>query len=427
MVGYKEPMDITSLIDLDSQPAVCNGLPEGTNCGYLKSVSGEPTTQIINRSANNQQLAADQVVVITNDGRNFVYDPVQYLGSADSYTDYSINLTDQINKADGAPAFLIGGYLWSFEVSNFLDLTPPQVDSVVPVNNAVVPKNTTVQINFSEAVNVLSVTGQASGNPNEPLNNLLISYQNEVGETVYASGQAVISNRFRTVEFSSDIPCEVNGQPVINSCGETPTCFPGNQDFTLLLKAALVDEQGQIIDLSSGITDAAGNSLDGNNNGSSEGQPADNYSSAFSTADNMDLTPPEIISPLSPGQSDDQVPRNKKLIAIFNEYILSSTLNSDNFGVFESACGLAGNDFPIDLACYPAGGFNVYKQNISNDPGINNGQPATKAYLNSYYPYLNPLTNYNSRLTSKLKDLYQNCFNPAIGPCGGGQVSPNCP
>ena len=206
-----------------------------------------------------------------------------------------------------------------------------------------------------------------------------------------------------------------------------PTCFPGEEDFLVLVKAALVDVNGNTIDIFSGITDAAGNSLDGNADGFSQGQPDDNYSSNFSTTDEMDLTPPEIISPLEPEQGNESVPQNKHLKAIFNEYILSSSLNTENFVVFESACGLELPEFPDDGSCYPEGGFTTYKENISGNPAVNGGNPATKAILRTYYPYLNPLTDYNSRLTAGIKDAYQNCFNPAVGPCQPGQITPNCP
>ena len=426
MVTFKEAMDIESIIDTDSHPQQCQNAPEGSSCGYLKIAGDNPTTRIINRSAGNLELAANEVIVMTNDGKSFVYDPILYLGSADATSNYSVNLTDQVNKATGAPAFLIGGYLWSFAVSSVLDLTPPQVESLVPVSPPPVPKNTTVQINFNEAVNVVTATGRATGNPAEPLNTILISYENEAGQLVFMTGTAAVSNFFRTVEFISDVACEVDGQPAVNSCGETPTCFPGNEDFLALVKAALVDEQGNLVDLFSGITDAAGNSLDGNGNGQPEGQPADNFAASFSTTDDMDLTPPEIISPLVPAAADQAVARNQSLKVIFNEYILGSSLTAETYTVFESACGFNLDYLPNDLSCYPEGGFVITKQNINNNQEINSGRPATRVILRTYHPYLNPLTNYNSRLTSGIKDTYQNCYSPAIGPCAPGQASPSC-
>ena len=415
MVTFKEEMDASTIIESQNRPAACQNFPEGITCGYLKASGDEPTVRIINRSQDNQVLGADEVVAVTADNRNFVFDPVQYLGSPDGTTDYSINLTDQLDKKSGAPAFLIGGYTWSFQVSAVLDLTPPQLESVIPVSPPAVPKNTIVQFNFNEAVNVLTATGQAVGNPDEGLKTILISYEDDQGNLHYVTGQATISNRFRTVEFVSDLACEVNGQPVEeNSCGVRPTCFPGNEEITALIKAAMVDQSGNTTDIFSGITDAAANSFDGNNNGQAEGQPADNFSSTFTTTDAVDLTPPEAIS-INPEQGSDIVPKNSAIKAQFNERLRSATLNSENFTVFEFACN--GPAFPQNLSCYPEGGFSVYKEEGNNQ---------TKAVLKTYYPYLNPLTIYNPRLTAGIQDLYQNCFKPAIGPCADGQVSPGC-
>lgn len=415
MVTFKEEMDAGTVIEADNPPAACQNFPEGTICGYLKASANNPTVRIINRSKDNQVLGAEEVVAVTADNRNFVFDPVQYLGSADGTTDYSINLTDQIDKKSGAPAFLIGGYTWSFQVSSILDLTPPQLESVIPVSPPSVPKNTIIQLNFNEAINVMTATGQATGNPEQGLKTILISYEDDQGNLHYVTGQATISNRFRTIEFVSDLACEVNGQAVEeNSCGVRPTCFPGNEEITTLIKAATVDQGGNTIDIFSGITDAAANSFDGNNNGSSQGQPTDNYSSAFITTDAVDLTPPEIIS-IAPEQGLKTVPKNSAIKAQFNEQLRSATLNSENFSVFKFACN--GPSLPQNLSCYPEGGFSIYKEDRDNQ---------TAAILKTYYPYLNPLTVYNPRLTAGIQDLYQNCFKPAVGPCAAGQVSPGC-
>ena len=137
-------------------------------------------------------------------------------------------------------------------------------------------------------------------------------------------------------------------------------------------------------------------------------------------------TVPEIISPLEPEQANGAVGRNQRLKAIFNEYILGSSLSPETYTVYESACGLELDYLPGDQSCYPEGGFGLSKQNIVGNQEINDGQPASRVILRTYSPYLNPLTDYNARLTSGIKDLYQNCFNPPVGPCAEGQFSPTC-
>lgn len=412
MAAFKEILDVSTIIS-PANLDVCRNLPDGF-CGYLRefSVSGEtrPSVRIINRSDNNGVLAADNVVVYTNDGKNFVFDPVAYLGTNGNNSNYSVNLTDQLKKENGSPAFLPGGYVWSFSVSGTLDFTPPRVIGARPSGENPVAQNTVLQLEFSEAINPITATGHATGNPNEPFNHIMIKYANDQNQDVYLSGNAVISNRFRTVEFSPDAVCLMPEGQDTNSCGEVPTCFPPDKNFTVTAVAATINQNGETIDIMSGITDAAGNSLDGNSNGTSQGPAEDNYSSNFNTSNELDLTPPEITA-VFPAQGDQTVPGNTRLRADFNELLLSSSVNSDAFRVFDYAC--AGDDFPNDGACYPSGGFIAYAAGIG-------------ANLHVYSPYMDPLKKYNPRLVSQIKDLYQNCFNPAIGVCAAGQDSPNC-
>ena len=419
MVTFKEDIDSETVLDSDNVPAACDGFADGT-CGFLKSfnVNGqiEPSIKIINRSQNNQILAAAEVVAMTNNNRTFVLDPVAYLGSENGDTNYSINLTDQIRKTGGSPAFLPGGYLWSFGVSSNLDVIPPRVESVMPAAQPAVAKNTTVQINFSEAINAVSATGVATGNPDQPFNNILIQYTDQNNNVLYMSGTARISNRFRAIEFTSSIPCQLPPGQQVNSCGMVPTCFPGPEDFQVLVKAAEVNENGETINLLSGITDAAGNSLDGNSNGVAEGPDEDNYAGNFSTTADLDLTPP-FITAINPAQADLLAPKNSLIEASFNEMISAGSVVSDNFRVFETSCN-SDPDFPQSVGCYPSGGFSVYKEDFNN---------TSKVLLRTYNPYLDGLKSYNPRLNTQIKDLYQNCFNPAVGPCIGDQDSPGCP
>jgi len=418
MVTFKEAIEAATILDNNNVPAACNGFAAGT-CGFLKTFNVNnqevPSVKIINRSQNNQVLAANQVVAMTNNNHTFVFDPVAYLGSESGDTNYSVNITDQVRKTGGSPAFLPGGYLWSFGVSSVLDVTPPRVESIVPGAQGAVAKNTTVQINFSEAVNAVSATGMATGNPNQPFNNILIQYTDANNNVLYMSGTAKISNRFRTIEFTSSIPCQLPAGFKTNSCGVVPTCFPGPEDFQVLIKAAQVNDNHETTNLLSGITDSTGNSLDGNNNGIADGPDADNYSGNFSTTADLDLTPPRITA-IAPAQATALAPKNSPIEADFNEIISAGSVVSDNFRIFETSCN-GSADFPQDSSCYPAGGFGVYKEDVGN---------TSKVLLRTYDPYLDGLKSYNPRLNTQIKDLYQNCFNPATGPCSAGQNSPGC-
>lgn len=73
-------------------------------------------------------LVAD-VKVYSTDGKTFVFAPNSYFGSPSEYIDYTVYLGNGLLKQSGGKAFpgLERDYGWSFEVSNKIDLTPPQV------------------------------------------------------------------------------------------------------------------------------------------------------------------------------------------------------------------------------------------------------------------------------------------------------------
>ncbi|MBU1036918.1 hypothetical protein KKF32_02695 [Patescibacteria group bacterium] len=408
MVSFKEAMAVSTIINENEQSNCPLGFEsQGITCGIVATTALEPNIRVINRSDNDTVLSADRVVVMTSNDKDFVFDPVDYLGNPNGYTDYAVNLSDNIDKGNGSPAFLLGGYTWFFEISNILDLMPPHIIAVIPVAGATdVYKNTAVQIDFDEAINIITATGHATttaAGQLEPdtFDNITVSYDDE-GITKYVSGTFLMSNRFKTVTFVTDAVCvDESGNPVINSCGLEPKCLPGDEQITVTVKAAVSETL-------SGIVDTAGNSLDGNNNGEIEGPPTDNYVWDFSTNNEMDLIPPEIVEPLEPERDAVGVPKNKRVKALFDSVLLSSTLNTDNIGIFKESCNVPNQaDFPEDLSCYPHGGFTVYKENVNG---------AHRVVIRTYNPNLDSLTEYNTRFTSSIKDIYQNCFYPASGP-----------
>lgn len=121
--------------------------------------------------------------------------------------------------------------------------------------NEDVPRNTVIQLNFSEAVNPLRVAGLASEvvgyikvinyNASSSISGVgcdvdsdCMSYKCEgnAGAKVcigdYVNGRFLVSNAYRTVEFVSDNECGVNG------CGEKIYCLPANSHLAVKLKTA---------------------------------------------------------------------------------------------------------------------------------------------------------------------------------------------
>ena len=97
-------------------------------------------------------------VAFTDDLKTFVFDP-PVLGSPSEDTNYTVFFSDKIQNSVGNTVLNPGGYQWTFGVGNELDLTPPQVRSVIPRANGEYDRNIIVQIDFSEAIDPTSSRG----------------------------------------------------------------------------------------------------------------------------------------------------------------------------------------------------------------------------------------------------------------------------
>ncbi|MFA5163593.1 MAG: Ig-like domain-containing protein [Patescibacteria group bacterium] len=123
LVTFKEPINPTT---------VCEDANSNGNCDNeaLK-------TDSVSILAETSTTAAAATVSITSDKKTLVIRTNEYLGSDTGYTDYSITLSGKIKK-DGLDESIFktcasDTYIWSFEVSNKLDLTPPKIIGVFPV------------------------------------------------------------------------------------------------------------------------------------------------------------------------------------------------------------------------------------------------------------------------------------------------------
>jgi hypothetical protein len=115
--------------------------------------------------------------VNTNDDKIFVLNPSQYLGNEDGFTDYVVYLTNGIEKIDGTESIFEACspqyYTWGFEVSNELDLDPPQVESVFPT-----PDNEQDYIETTESSNAEGSI-MLTGDPNH----FLAAYVSSISPT----------------------------------------------------------------------------------------------------------------------------------------------------------------------------------------------------------------------------------------------------
>ena len=116
---------------IENGTAKCNG-------GLIKAKNIRVFINNMGDQCNGSPLNCDnnitQIKAFSNDNKTFVFKPIKYLGSPSEKIWYSVKLMDNIKLKDGANIDLgiDGYYQWKFEVSTFLDLTPPKVKSVFP-------------------------------------------------------------------------------------------------------------------------------------------------------------------------------------------------------------------------------------------------------------------------------------------------------
>lgn len=393
------------------------GVPRNTKIIITFKEAMDPATLISGQSINQQNIkiyqtesgAADAVtfpvgVTKTEDNKTFVFSPSQYLGSPSEKIWYSVALSKNVKKASGASAFAGAvaelAYDWMFEVGTYVDNTPPKIDSVVPAPTSTEARNVVVQINFSEA---LDPTAAAGATRNGFAN---IKVMDDAAASLIA-GNFYISNQYRTVEFLTDSECG------INSCGQTVYCLPANKRIKVLAAAANLLAPGAPLAAypANGLVDLAGNSLDGNGNGTAEGPSAkpfnadnathqgegDNYVWTFSTNNLINLTPP-LVESVEPTVNGAGVDLSAVPWARFNKLLQSSTLTNDSVSL---KSGSAAYNYWVRVA--NSGGKSTIS--LKHDQFAENQE-------------------YSVQLNSGIKDIYQNCYTPCSGL--GVSGNPSC-
>ncbi|MEA3463822.1 MAG: hypothetical protein U9R14_01990 [Patescibacteria group bacterium] len=337
------------------------------------------------------------------------------------------------------------------------------------------PRNAVIQINFNEAINPLSVSGDA-----DEVNNYIrvvnatsspvveggvcvndadcISFNCDsgicAGSNTYLQGKFMVSNQYSTVEFISDNICAVN------ACGEKIYCLPEISHLRVELMAASLADCGDDncasrspynncvdnvcqdsnginypmadIALLDGIVDAALNSLDGNRDEDADGPvtfynenypvatDGDNYQWSFYISDKIDLEPP-VINLTEPNHSSLGVGLSDFIKINFNKLIMSSSLRTGSTEIFN------GKDYVehqlINLWNFTDQplGYWITKDNIDDDPL--DGEPDwTQAEIR--HSMFADTAGYRAQVGSGVKDIYQNCFKPSSSAACVG--SPSC-
>ncbi len=413
-VTFKEPIDPTTIIqgydkNLGPQDSNQSKLLNNANVWIFETAKDK-----------GQKLGSDAVKVATDDEfKIFVFDPVDLLGNPASDTNYTVGLQSGIKKADGKNAFTgayASGYGWTFEVSTVVDLTPPKVVGIIPQNNATEPMNVVVELTFNEAMDPIASTGVFDAAKQPKFTN--ISVVDPAGQTV--EGAYKISNAYRTVGFVSKKACAED------PCGNTIYCLPGGVDLDVIARAATLDSanapQAQLIGVSyDGLTDASGNSLDGNGDGSACGSANDtvacpnsalndNYQWGFTTTNEINDTVPQVVS-LTPGINGQNIDQNAPMGIGFNTLLMGSSVVSNHVSLWPD---------PLYEMWFVPGKTDDPVAKTSNVSIIHPAFISNADGGYDYYPVL----------THGLKSAYQICMYPATqkdGACDGSNPdSPYC-
>ena len=394
IITFKEVMDPASLIE-DSAPA--------------DGVYGSSNDKLNSSNVKIRKSAADAdsgpfvlaFAAKSADNRTFVFKPDGLLGSSAENIKYAVALAGGatgVKKANGEAAFganFSRGYQWEFTTGTFVDETPPQWQTVMPAPR--VPpydKNISIEITFNEPIDPLTASGDSPG-----FSNLRVS-----AASAAVNGAFVVSNGYRTVGFIPNNPCGVN------ACGETIFCLPGSAAITTLIKAASLSASPPAAALPypyDGITDIAGNSLDGNKNGAANGPTADNYSWDFSTSNSIDLTAPTVLN-IAPDSEQPNYDAKGEVALEFSKVMLSSSLNNSNLLLHGAKSPYASYDITVAPWWTVRNSYLDLTGAVTIDSAV-----AVRSLVTVPHGDFLKETSYYPEATAGLKDSYQNCYFPS--------------
>ncbi len=348
------------------------------------------------------------------------------------------------------------------------------------------PMNSALQITFDEAINPLTVSGSANevsqyikvvnAASSSPAGSSCVndadckSYKCDSGSCVgnYLGGKFMVSNIYRTVEFISDRECGVN------ACGDKIYCLPANSHLAVELSAANLktcqvdadcsayspfqtcamtslgyktcqNETGKNypmanIDTLDGIIDAAANSLDGNRDTFSAGPVSfynDNYTAtssnniakqdkykwSFYVNDQINLSPPQI-STINPVQGASGIALKEPVEITFNTLMLNSSLRTGSITTHNGTSTVRHKLINLKSSSPSALAYWIENSNIDVPPL--DGEPDITLTKILHSPFAESVS-FIAQVGSGVKDIYQNCFKPSVGPdCAANPDQPSC-
>lgn len=378
-----------------------------------------------------------------------------------------VSLTAAVAGRSGNNIILAAGNESSLAITAMNGGTDPTITTTIN-DQKDQPRNAAIQINLNEAVNPLTVSGDA-----EDLQDYIAvkcvggdctgpEFFN-CGGDICVYGSFAVSNRYRTVEFISDNQCGVNG------CGENIYCLPENSNLRVDLAAADLDDCASASDCAvrspyndcenigaynvcrnaddinyplsayplTGIADAASNSLDGNRDADADspisfydenvaGPGGDNFQWSFFINDLIDLSPP-IIDSLSAdhvnGSAD--VPLTDPVGINFSKLMLSSSLMTGSKTIINGGDEITHKNINIWNFTGKPTGYWITNEGVDTSSPPDGYPEYTRGLIN--HSMFSDATSYRSQVGSGVKDIYQNCFKPSAGPgCAATDANPSC-
>ncbi len=433
VISFKEPVKINSIIRDYNDNGTPSNLADDPRATETIGLNTDAIKIFPTGHADQFLTTAQARVRFTPDRKTFVMRPVAPLGSPTTNVGYTVDLAGGsrgVLAEDGVTPLFRGlrtsGYSWPFEVSTVLDITPPRVSSAIPPAGGLYAPNAVVQVNFSESIDPTSVSNATlvvSSIPTAPAGTPAPSPR-------AVSGGWTTPNQAQTAEFLTDVPCGTN------SCGRTVYCLPVNSTISVLVKAASLSRSPpQSEGLYNGVMDLAGNSLDGNGDGTAQGSDTDAITGddayglappwAFGTDSRPRLEAPIIVSTLPPAGSrarwpdgSSQIPVDQKPSASFDSILQSSTINSNNVKLKASEPPEFTDTFwfyPTQLFLETNGRVTAGQVSINHRNYIPAASIAPGAFTPEYDPFV----------YSGVQNMYQNCFIPAR-ECPRGSDGANC-
>lgn len=432
VVTFAEPIDPTSVIENtngndifgDCVPQAGQPIVPEADCDRMLTGAVQIYESSEEENPDKPLVFATAEALVNEDGtvETFVFRPIEPLGTSVEDIWYTVDLRPQITKADGEVGAFDGQrsdhYAWEFRTGTSFDFTPPTVTDTYPTDGGVIPRNSVIQVHFSEAVDPINVQGAL--NAESGFSNLIFGDQ-----TITGAWQ--ITNGYQTVEFVSDAAC---GQ---NSCGETMFCLSvdcpagdntcATEHQALVRAAELENPQSDTPFLSlpfTGVADMAGNALDNGPRNTPNGTPdiaprpavgqekvistgeltPDNYWWNFSVENRIDRSAPYIRA-VTPGLDQQGVAGTAPFEITFSKRMWHRSLRED----------ILLTEYPANVGGLDDIWYRIYAISQQEGGGV------TRAVIDhrSFGPNNLDLY-YFPQIQGTLKGVNQNCLYPGRGP-----------